>query len=75
MKLDSLFIDEGFGTLDPESLDQVAATLQNLPVGGRMVGIITHIPELREEFAQQVVVTKHPGFSTVKVHGLSPDRA
>jgi hypothetical protein len=40
---------------------------------GRMVGIITHIPELREEFAQQVVVIKHPGFSTVKVHGLSPD--
>lgn len=75
VKLDSLFIDEGFGTLDPETLDLVAATLQNLPVGGRMVGIITHIPELREEFAQQVVVTKHPGFSTVKVHGLSPDRA
>jgi DNA repair protein SbcC/Rad50 len=73
VKLDSLFIDEGFGTLDPESLEQVAATLQNLPVGGRMVGIITHIPELREEFAQQVVITKHPGFSTVKVHGLSPD--
>jgi hypothetical protein len=36
-----------------------------------MVGIITHIPELRDEFAQQVIVTKHPGFSTVEVRGLA----
>jgi exonuclease SbcC len=68
--LDSLFIDEGFGTLDPDTLALVAATLQDLRVGGRMVGIITHIPELRDEFAQQVIVTKRQGYSTVAVRGL-----
>jgi exonuclease SbcC len=68
--LDSLFIDEGFGTLDPDTLALVSETLQGLRVGGRMVGIITHIPELRDEFAQQVIVTKHQGFSTVEVRGL-----
>jgi len=68
--LDSLFIDEGFGTLDPDTLALVSETFQSLRVGGRMVGIITHIPELRDEFAQQVIVTKHQGYSTVEVHGL-----
>jgi exonuclease SbcC len=68
--LDSLFIDEGFGTLDPDTLTLVSDTIQSLGVGGRMVGIITHIPELREEFAQQIIVTKHQGFSTVEVRGL-----
>ena len=70
VNLDSLFIDEGFGTLDPDTLALVSETLQSLRVGGRMVGIITHIPELRDEFAQQVIVTKHQGFSTVEVHGV-----
>jgi exonuclease SbcC len=69
--LDSLFIDEGFGTLDPDTLALVSETFQGLRVGGRMVGIITHIPELRDEFAQQVIVTKHQGFSTVEVRGAS----
>jgi exonuclease SbcC len=70
VNLDSLFIDEGFGTLDPDTLALVSETLQSLRVGGRMVGIITHIPELRDEFAQQVIVTKHQGYSTVEVRGL-----
>ena len=68
--LDSLFIDEGFGTLDPDTLALVSETLQGLQVGGRMVGIITHIPELRDEFAQQVIVTKRQGYSTVEGRGL-----
>ena len=68
--LDSLFIDEGFGTLDPDTLALVSDTIQSLRVGGRVVGIITHIPELRDEFAQQIIVTKHQGFSTVEVRGL-----
>lgn len=70
VNLDSLFIDEGFGTLDPDTLALVSETIQNLRVGGRMVGIITHIPELRDEFAQQIVVTKHQGYSTVDVRGV-----
>src|SRR6185295_6452592 len=46
VRLDSLFIDEGFGTLDAESLRIVADAVENLPTAGRMVGIITHLPEL-----------------------------
>ena len=69
VNLDSLFIDEGFGTLDPDTLALVAETLHGLRVGGRMVGIITHIPELRDEFAQQVIVAKRQGYSTVEVRG------
>jgi exonuclease SbcC len=71
VNLDSLFIDEGFGTLDPDTLALVAETLQALRVGGRMVGVITHIPELRDEFAQQLIVIKHQGFSTVELRGLT----
>ncbi len=67
VRLDSLFIDEGFGTLDPDTLSVVSETIQTLQAGGRMVGIITHIPELRDEFSQQVLVTKHAGYSTVSV--------
>ena len=73
VNLDSLFIDEGFGTLDPDTLALVAETLQSLRVGGRMVGIITHIPELRDEFAQQVIVTKRQGYSTVEVRGAAEE--
>ncbi|MER7546330.1 AAA family ATPase [Actinomadura sp.] len=47
--LDSIFLDEGFGTLDPVTLDTVAATLERLASGGdRMVGIVTHVPALAE---------------------------
>ena len=67
VNLDSLFIDEGFGTLDPDTLAVVSETIQSLQVGGRMVGIITHIPELRDEFNQQILVTKHQGYSTLEV--------
>jgi exonuclease SbcC len=44
--LDSLFIDEGFGTLDPEALDAAASAIRSLPAGGWMVGIITDIERL-----------------------------
>jgi exonuclease SbcC len=48
IKLDTLFIDEGFGSLDPESLDLAVNTLIDLQSSGRMVGIISHVPELKE---------------------------
>ena len=69
VNLDSLFIDEGFGTLDPDTLATVSETIQSLQVAGRMVGVITHIPELRDEFSQQIHITKHQGYSTVQVRG------
>lgn len=46
--LDTIFVDEGFGTLDPESLDFALRALIDLQKGGRLVGIISHVPELKE---------------------------
>ena len=45
-RLESIFLDEGFGTLDAETLETVATTIENLAAGDRMVGIVTHVPEL-----------------------------
>jgi exonuclease SbcC len=67
VRLDCLFIDEGFGTLDPETLRTVSDAIRGLQVGHRMVGIITHVPELKEEFEQRIVVAKQGGVSTVRV--------
>ena len=54
--LDSLFIDEGFGSLDPEALDAAAVAIESLQTGGRMVGIITHIEELSLRLPARVKV-------------------
>jgi exonuclease SbcC len=48
VRLDTIFVDEGFGSLDPESLDLAIRALQDLQQGGRLVGIISHVAELRE---------------------------
>lgn len=56
IKLDTLFIDEGFGSLDPESLDLAVKTLVDLQAGGRMIGIISHVTELKEQMALRVDV-------------------
>src|SRR5262245_45992844 len=65
--LDCLFIDEGFGTLDPETLRTVSDAIRSMQVGGRMVGIITHVPELKEEFDQRIMVWKDGAVSKVTV--------
>jgi exonuclease SbcC len=65
--LDSLFLDEGFSTLDPETLDVVAQTVEALGGGDRLVGIISHIPELAERFLAQIEVKKAIGGSTIVV--------
>jgi len=56
--LDSIFIDEGFGTLDPETLETVAQAIETLPVDGRMVGIISHVPELTARLPARLEVHK-----------------
>ncbi|MBF2054112.1 MAG: SMC family ATPase [Candidatus Sericytochromatia bacterium] len=58
IQLDSLFIDEGFGTLDAESLEQATGVIENLQLSGKCVGIITHIPELAERFEHRLQVSK-----------------
>lgn len=58
-RLDSLFLDEGFGTLDPEALRVVVEAIEKLSGGGRLVGVITHVPELAEQF-QRIEVQKSP---------------
>jgi DNA repair protein SbcC/Rad50 len=56
ISLDTIFIDEGFGTLDPESLDFAMKTLIDLQKGGRLVGIISHVPELKERIDARLEV-------------------
>ncbi len=66
--LESLFIDEGFGSLDEETRERVSDILQLVKQRiNRMVGIISHIPDLAERFHQRIVVKKHGDFSTVEV--------
>ncbi|MFX4263575.1 AAA family ATPase [Pelotomaculum propionicicum] len=54
--LDTIFVDEGFGTLDPESLDFAMRALIDLQKGGRLVGIISHVPELKERIDARLEV-------------------
>ena len=68
IRLDTMFVDEGFGSLDEDALDQAMRALQNLTEGNRLVGIISHVAELKERIDRQIVVTKHPsGGSTAVV--------
>ena len=63
--LDSLFLDEGFGTLDPETLRTVVDAIEQLGGDGRLVGVITHVRELAEQFPR-LEVRKSPRGSTVE---------
>ena len=58
IRLDSMFIDEGFGSLDPETLSLAMQALYGIGEGNRMVGIISHVGELRDRIGKQIVVTK-----------------
>ncbi|MHC2992507.1 DNA repair ATPase [Pontibacter sp. HJ8] len=67
-QINSLFIDEGFGTLDAETLDAAISTLENLQASGKMIGIISHVEALKERISTQIVVKKRAGgVSTVEV--------
>lgn len=58
IRLDTLFVDEGFGSLDSEALSKAYNTLAGLTEGNRLVGIISHVPELKDRIDKQIVVTK-----------------
>jgi len=58
IKLDTMFVDEGFGSLDEESLSQAIKALHSLAEGNRLVGIISHVNELKARIDKQIIVTK-----------------
>ncbi len=59
--LGTLFVDEGFGTLDPETLDDVIGQLARLTAGGRQVGIVSHVEELKQRIPERIAVRRTPG--------------
>jgi exonuclease SbcC len=66
--LDTLFIDEGFGALDTDTLDQVMAVIDELRDRGRVVGIVSHVADLKERVPERLEVRRLPdGSSTVRV--------
>jgi exonuclease SbcC len=65
--LDTVFIDEGFGTLDPDALDRAIDVLLQLQHGGRLVGIISHVPELRNRIGTRLEVHATPRGSTARL--------
>jgi exonuclease SbcC len=65
--LGSLFIDEGFVTLDPEALNSAAEAMESLQTGGRLAGIITRIEELSRRLPSRLVVHKHSDGSQVEI--------
>ena len=56
-----MFVDEGFGSLDEEALEQAIKALGNLTQGNRSVGIISHVAELKERIENKIIVTKERG--------------
>ena len=64
IRLETVFVDEGFGSLDDESLDLAISALEGLHAGGRLVGIISHVGELRERIDARLVVTSGKSGST-----------
>ncbi len=66
--LGTLFVDEGFGTLDPETLDAVLVELGKLRAGGRVVGVVSHVEALKQSIAERIEVRRLPdGSSTLTV--------
>lgn len=64
--LDMMFIDEGFGSLDSHSRDQAVRVLQQMAGGSKLIGIISHVTELKQEIEDQLIVSKDEEGSTVK---------
>ena len=67
IRIQTMFIDEGFGSLDPQSLDSAVQTLTSLQADGRLVGIISHVTQLLERVPSRIVVTPSVSGSTLRV--------
>ena len=68
IRMDAMFIDEGFGSLDENALRSSIDVLLELADGKRLIGIISHVQELEERIDKQIVVTKTPNGSTVRLN-------
>ena len=68
IRLDTIFIDEGFGSLDPEALDLAMATLKQLQAGGRLVGVISHVEEIKHQTQARIEVIAGPLGSRLQLH-------
>ena len=66
INLDMMFIDEGFGSLDEHSRNQAVRVLQEMAEGSRLIGIISHVSELKQEIEDQLLVNKDENGSHVK---------
>lgn len=73
IRLDTLFVDEGFGSLDPETLELAMRTLDELRAGGRTVGVISHVEAMKEQLPAQLVVETTPqGPSVIRQDAALP---
>ena len=67
VEIDAMFIDEGFGSLDEEALDQAMNILARLTDGQRLVGIISHVAELRSRLDKKIIVTRGRAGSSLRL--------
>ena len=67
VRLDTMFVDEGFGSLDDQALNQAMKALLTLTEGDRLVGIISHVSDLKQRIDRQIVVTKTLTGSAAKI--------
>ncbi len=70
INIQSLFLDEGFGTLDKETLDMALDALDGLHAAGKMIGVISHIEALKERIAVQIPIKKQTGLGTSKLESI-----
>ena len=69
VKLETMFVDEGFGSLDSDSLEQAINVLNSLADSNRLIGIISHVDALKSRIDNQIVITKEPdGTSSAAIH-------
>ncbi len=67
IQIDTLFVDEGFGSLDEQSLEQVMDALEGLRDGGRVVGLVSHVGEMKQRIGMQLQVLKGRNGSTLRI--------
>ncbi|MCY1560476.1 Nuclease SbcCD subunit C [compost metagenome] len=65
--IETLFVDEGFGSLDEQALEQVMDALEGLRDGGRVVGLVSHVPEMKQRISTQLQVVKGRNGSTLHI--------